>query len=99
MPLPKRLRNFLEKLDALDPYSREHGLGFAELWSHIPVAAFELESGLGKHAGGALLNLAAYSVIGVLGTETRRAEEALKRTLRTYQPALGLRNVFVRRMP
>ena len=98
-PLPGRLRAFLEKLDTLDPYSREHGLSFSELWNHIPVVAFELESGRGKHAGGALLNLAAYSVIGVLGTETDRAAEALKRTLRTYQPALGLRNVFVRQMP
>ena len=99
LPLPGLLRTFLEKLESLDPCNREHGLGFAELWSHIPVAGFELESGMGKHAGGALLNLAAYSVIGVLGTETKRAERALKRTLRTYQPALGLRNVFVRKMP
>ncbi len=99
LPLPGRLRTFLEKLDALDPCGREHGLGFAELWNHIPVAAFELESGQGKHAGGALLNLAAYSVIGILGTETHGAAEALKRTLRTYQPTLGLRNVFVRKMP
>ena len=62
-------------------------------------AAFELESGRGKHAEGALLNLAAYSVIGVLGTETRRAEEMLNRSLQTYRAALGLRNVFVRKMP
>lgn len=99
LPLPQRLRTFLEKLDSLDPCNREHGLGFAELWSHIPVVAFELESGQGKHAGGALLNLAAYSVTGVLGTETHSAETALKRTLRTYQLALGLRNVFVRKVP
>ena len=99
MRLPPGLQEFLEALDALDPCSREHGLGFSELWSHIAVVAFELESGRNKHAGGALLNLAAYSVIGVLGTETDRAAEALERTLRTYQPTLGLRNVFVRRMP
>ena len=99
MPLPPGLQDFLQALDALDPCSREHGLGFSELWSQIAVVAFELESGRNKHAGGALLNLAAYSVIGVLGTETDRAAEALQRTLRTYQPTLGLRNVFVRRMP
>jgi hypothetical protein len=98
MPLPAGLRAFLEELDRLDPSLREHGLLFSEQWGHCAVAAFELESSTGKHAGGGLLNLAAYGVIGIVLTRTGAATLAMQRALRTYQPTLGLRNVFIREM-
>jgi hypothetical protein len=99
MPLPAGLRAFLGELDRLDPSLREHGLLFSEQWDYCAVAVFELESGTGKHAGGGLLNLAAYGVIGAVLTRTDDARLAMQHTLRTYQPTLGLRNVFVKEMP
>src|SRR5262245_45581621 len=50
MPLPNGLSSFLEELFRLDPCLREHSMVFPELWSHVPVVAFELESSGGKHA-------------------------------------------------
>lgn len=99
MPLPQSLQAFVQVLAGKDPSLREHAIAFPELWSHVPVAGFELESAAGKHAGGALLNLAAYSVIGILATPTDTAAKRLKGTLCTYQHTLGLRNVFVRSLP
>ena len=99
MPLPAGLRSFLAELDRLDPSLREHGLLFSELWSHCAVVAFELESSTGKHAGGGLLNLAAHGLIGGVLTRTAAAASTMRRTLLTYQPTLGLRNVFVEEVP
>jgi len=99
MPLPAGLRIFLEELDRFDPSLREHGILFSEQWGHCAVAAFELESSSGKHAGGGLLNLAAHGVVGVVLTRTGDGTSAMRRALRTYQPTLGVRNVFVKEMP
>jgi hypothetical protein len=96
MPLPRGLAAFLEEVFRLDPCLREYGMVFPELWSHVPVVAFELESGGGKHAGGGLLNLSAYGVLGVAVAPDRRVGRELAAALRTYQPTLGLRNVYVR---
>jgi hypothetical protein len=98
MPLPSALTNFLAAIDELDPCHREHGLCFCELWTNCAVVAFELESSRGKHAGGGLLNLAAYGVLGLVVTPSQAIADDLAATLRTYQPTLGLRNVFVRVM-
>src|SRR5205085_12270816 len=65
MPLPSSLSAFLQAIDHLDPCHREHGLYFGELWNGCAIAAFELETTSGKHAGGGLLNLAAYGVLGI----------------------------------
>ena len=99
MPLPKSLQAFMELVAARDPSLREHAIAFPESWSHVPVAGFELESAAGKHAGGALLNLAAYCVMGILATPNESAAKRLRRTLYTYQHTLGLRNVLVRIIP
>lgn len=96
MPLPAALRAFLEAVLALDPCLAEDGAVFPELWSHIPVVAFELESGSGKHAGGGLLNLSAYGVLGIAVAPSDRVAGELQAVLRTYQPTMGLRNVYVR---
>jgi len=99
MPLPVALGAFLAAVEKLDPCHREHGLLFSEVWTHCAVVAFELESSTGKHAGGGLLNLASYGVLGVAVTPNLQTEQRLAATLRTYQPTLGLRNVFVRSLP
>lgn len=96
MPLPAALKEFLERLAILDPGMREHGLVFSEMWTHCAVVAFELETSTGKHAGGGLLNLAAYSVLGVAVVPDAARRKVLEQTLRTYQSTLGLRNVHVR---
>lgn len=99
MPLPQSLQACVRAVAEKDPSLREHAMAFPELWSHLVIAAFELESAASKHARGALLNLAAYSTIGILATQTDNAAKRLERTLHTYQHTLGLRNAYVRRMP
>jgi hypothetical protein len=99
MPLPGGLAAFLEEVFLLDPCLREYGMVFPALWSHVPVVAFELESGGGKHAGGGLLNLSAFGVLGVAVAPNERVGAEITATLRTYQPTLGLRNVCVRTVP
>jgi hypothetical protein len=98
LPLPKALGAFLAAVEELDPGNREHGLVFSDLWTHCAVVAFELESSAGKHAAGGLLNLAAYSVLGVAAVPNAANQQVLQHMLLTYQPTLGLRNVYVRKM-
>jgi len=71
------------------------GLLCPQLWSHVAVVGFELESSPGKHAGGGLLNLAAYPIIGVSVAIDTPTAKTLDATLRRYRPTLGLRNVYV----
>jgi hypothetical protein len=99
MPLPKALSAFMDEIFRLDPCLREHAMLFPEFWSHIPVVAFELESSGGKHAGGGLLNLSAHGVLGVAVAPNERVSKDILSALRTYQPTLGLRNVYVRMVP
>lgn len=99
LPLPKALSRFIEALVSLDPCIADHGMVFPDLWTHVPVVAFELENSPGKHAGGGLLNLAAYGVVGVVVARTETTAASARASLMTYQPTLGLRNVFVRTMP
>jgi hypothetical protein len=96
MPLPAGVSAFLDEVFRLDLCLREHGMVFPELWSHVPVVAFELESSGGKHAGGGLLNLSAYGILGVAVAPNKRVGGEIAAALRTYQPTLGLRNVCVR---
>jgi hypothetical protein len=96
MPLPRALSEFLVEVTRIDPCLREHGLCFPEVWSHCAVAAFEIDTSTGKHAGGGLLNLAAFGLVGVVVTPEAASCAELTKTLKTYQPTLGLRNVFVR---
>jgi hypothetical protein len=99
MPLPKALGAFLCELAQLDPCLGPHGMLFPDLWTHVPVAGVELETSAGKHAGGGLLNLAAYSVLGVTVARTEKVATAVQASQRTYQPTLGMRNLFVKTMP
>jgi hypothetical protein len=99
LPLPTGLAAFFEEVFHLDPCLREDGIVFPGLWSHVPVVAFELESSGGKHAGGGLLNLSAYSVLGIAVAPNQRVCGDITAALRTYQPTLGLRNVYVRTVP
>jgi len=99
LPLPAVLPALLRRLEALDPTLREYGLVFSELWDHCTAVAFEFEAGSGKHAGGGLLNLAAYSLLGLAVVPTAATGRIVEAALRTYRPTLGLRNVFVRVLP
>jgi hypothetical protein len=99
MPLPLGLSAMLEEVLRLDPYLREHTMMFPELWSHLPVVAFELESHSGKHAAGGLVNLSVYGILGVAVAPNQRIGNEISAALRTYQPTLGLRNVYVRTVP
>ncbi len=65
LPLPKALKQFLQEVESRDPRLRDYGLLYPEIYDHVAVVGFELESGTGKHAAGGLLNLAAYCVVGV----------------------------------
>jgi hypothetical protein len=96
MPLPLALYEFLAEVVGLDPCLREHGLCFPEIWNCCAVVAFEIDTSTGKHAGGGLLNLAAFGSVGIVVTPDSASCAELTKTLMTYQPTLGLRNVFVR---
>lgn len=95
LPLPLGLQEMLAAISKRDPCLRDHGLIWPELYNHIPVVAFEFETASGKHAGGGLLNLGAYSVIGIAVAGSGAVRNELRKTLRRYQPTLGLRNVHV----
>lgn len=95
LPLPVALREFLGMVTDLDPCLSEHGLVFPELYGHVAVVGFELESSTGKHAAGGLLNLAAYCIVGVGVSPNAKSGMELGDILRRYQPTLGLRNIRV----
>jgi hypothetical protein len=99
LPLPKAFKSFLSEIDKLDPFLRQQGLLFSDLWHATSVVAFEIESYPGKHAAGGLLNMAAYSLLGVVITKTQPSAGKLKATIETYRPTLGLRNLYVKAMP
>lgn len=96
MPLPEGLRDVLGEILDRDKHLRDEGIVFPELWTHVPVAGFELETAGGKHAGGALMNLAAYTMLGIVVAPDDGTASRIDATLRTYRPTLGLRNVFVK---
>jgi hypothetical protein len=96
LALPRALEQLLVALTERDPCLRSHDLVYPELWKYVAAVGFELESQGGKHAGGALLNLAAYCVMGVAWTPNVEVADQVGRTLETYKAALGLRNVAVR---
>jgi hypothetical protein len=62
---------------ARDDLIAEQGIVFPDHWTHLPVAAFEIESGSGKHAGGALLNLNAYGVLGLKQAKIPRPRDSM----------------------
>jgi hypothetical protein len=99
LPLPKAFREFLTKIDQFDPNLHQQGLLFPELWTSIPVVGFEIESSAGKHAAGGFLNLSAYSLLGVVVSNSSESVRTLKATLETYRPTLGLRNIYVKSLP
>jgi hypothetical protein len=96
LPLPRGLRQLLEQIVRLDPMLQRDGFVFPDLYDHVPVVGFEFESARGKHAGGGLASLAAYTTIGVAVSPSAEGAAELSRTLTRYQPTLGLRNVRVR---
>jgi len=95
MPMPRALRQMLETVSDMDPCLREHDILYPDIWDYVPVIGFELESGSGKHAGGALINLSSYCVIGVVHTPEGSGVRALNKKLETYVQALGLQNIFI----
>lgn len=99
LPVPRSLGEFLHTVVSYDPCARDHGFIYPELYDHVAVAVFELESSNGKHAAGALLNLAAHSAIGIAVTPSGKLAQELEQVLSRYRPTLGLRNVFVREIP
>lgn len=90
LPLPRALRQFLEALAELDPTLIRDGFVFPELYDHVAVVGFEFESASGKHAGGGLANLSAYTTIGVSVSPAAPGAAEIQRTLNRYQPTLGL---------
>jgi len=96
MPLPPTLQSFLQECHRRDPFLQQEGIVFPELWTHVPVVGFEVESSGGKHAGGGLLNLAAYCTLGITAVPDKKTAEQISSTIKTYQPTLGLRNIFVK---
>jgi hypothetical protein len=99
LPLPKALKQFLQEVQSRDPQIRNYGLLYSEIYDHVAVVGFELESGGGKHAAGGLLNLAAYCVVGVGITPDERSAKELESILRRYRPTLGLRGVRINDLP
>lgn len=99
LKLPNKLRLFLECLCERDPDLIRFLHLFPDDWGYIPLVGFELESSGGKHAGGALLNLAAHTIIGVCVVPDETIESLMQNKLNTYRPTLGLRNVYVRCRP
>lgn len=97
--LPNKLRLFLECLCKMDPGLTRFLHLFPDDWGYVPLVGFELESSGGKHAGGALLNLAAHTIIGVCVVPDETIEARMEYKLNTYRPTLGLRNVYVRCRP
>ena len=96
LPLPSSLRRLLQKVTEMDPCLSEYDIVFPSIWDYVPVVGFEFESSAGKHAGGCLLNLAAYTVICVAYSPSEEGRRRIQATLDTYTQALGLRNVFSR---
>jgi hypothetical protein len=96
LPLPRALSQILVAITDLDDTLRRDQFVYPSLYDHVAVLGFEFESNPGKHAAGGLANLSAYCTLGVeIGKDSAGAGE-LQRTLRRYQPTLGLRNVVVR---
>lgn len=96
MPLPCGLRAALEMVGQMDHTLIRDGFMYPSLYDHVAVVGFEFESASGKHAGGGLANLAAYTTVGVAVSPTDTGASEIRRTLTRYQPTLGLRNVIVK---
>lgn len=96
LPLPRALPAVLRAIGALDSTLIPSGFMYPDLYDHVAVVGFEFESATGKHAGGGLANLAAYTTIGVAVAPSAHGALEIQRTLNRYQPTLGLRNVVVR---
>lgn len=96
LPLPSSLRQLLQKIEIKDPFLSSYDILFPAQWDYVPVVGFELESAPGKHAGGGLLNLAVYCMIGVAYSPSEAENKRVKAAVDTYTQALGLRNVFAK---
>ena len=92
----RKLPSLLDEIRRRDPFLYRDAIVFPDLWTYVPVVGFEVESAGGKHAGGGLLNLAAYSVLGITVVPDEKTYRQVTSTIRTYQPTLGLRNIFVK---
>jgi hypothetical protein len=94
--LPIAFGELLSDIDTFDPYLRQQGLLFPELWTFLPVVGFEIETSVGKHAAGGFLNLATHSLLGTVAVETKDSAERLDAKLKTYRSTLGLRNLYIK---
>jgi len=96
LPLPRSVSDFVGQILRKDPLFAEEGVLSPEQCMYLPIVSFEIESASGKHAGGALLNLNAVSVLGVVISPDEATTRQVDATLRTDRPTLGLRNVFMK---
>jgi hypothetical protein len=72
---------------------------YPEIYNHVAVVGFELESASGKHAAGGLLNLAAHCTVGVGVAPNELSAKELESILKRYRPTLGLQNVRIKALP
>lgn len=68
------------------PWFAEEGVLCPEQCTYLPIVSFEIESGSGKQAGGALLNLNAFSVLGVVVSLDEKTSRSVDSTLCPYRP-------------
>jgi len=59
----------------------------------FPIIGFEIESSIGKHAGGGILNLAKYTHFGFIITQQKNID-LLNKRIKTYSRSLGINNVY-----
>lgn len=59
----------------------------------FPIIGFEIESSIGKHAGGGILNLSKYTHFGFIITYEKNID-LLNKKIKTYSRSLGINNVY-----
>jgi hypothetical protein len=91
LPLPRALNQFAQM--------QSYAFFYPEIYNHVAVVGFELESASGKHAAGGLLNLAAHCTVGVGVAPNELSAKELESILKRYRPTLGLQNVRIKALP
>lgn len=91
--LPLRFIEFIEQIMTLDDDFRYNLPIYKKVNGPYPIIGFEIESSVGKHAGGGILNLSRYTHFGFLVVKNKD-KEALLRKIKTYSRNLGINNVY-----
>lgn len=92
-PYPRPLRKLLTVLPELEPDLQTHTPLIKAPDSLHPFVGFELETSAGKHAGGGILNLGAYTTIGEVVVPDESMQRDIERKIETYQQTIGLQNI------